>query len=650
MSNALYPRLALTNIFKNKTTYFPYMLTSIVCVMTSYSVTFIASNEGLPELPGGAVVLTLFFLATLVVDSFSFLLIFYTNSFLIKRRKKELGLYCVLGMEKRHVALVLLCEIFFTALICIALGLLFGVLFSRLMFLVLLYLLKYETPFAFSISVPGVVSTVILFLCIYGMTLVYDLRSLRMAKPVELLHGGEKGEKEPKASWLLTVIGLAALGGGYFIAIHFKNPIQALLLFFVAVMLVILGTFCLFTSGSIAFLKALRRSKRFYYQPNNFISVSGMMYRMKQNASGLASICILSTMVLVTVSSTVCLYAGRTDMLHSMFPREISVALFREDADTAAAQIDAALDQGLADMGLTAANRTACHSLTINVNEKDGVYKDFTNDVNDYCFSLVPESDYNRIEGVEPVSLAPNETVVYLISDFGAQDTINLGGNILRITRVLDRNVFSNVGTYDGAHGGVLVVSDEQVRPLYAALGGNPDEAFSYGAGFDVPGATPEQCAQLANRIREFTPRNVTCRSAVAQEWDSMYGCFMFLGIFFGVLFLMATVLIIYYKQISEGYEDHDRFVIMQQVGMSRREVRGAISRQILLMFFLPLGTAALHMTFAFPIIRNILLVFSLNNVGLFLACTLATFLVFAIVYILVYRVTAHAYYKLTNA
>lgn len=656
MRNALYPKLALTNLFKNKSTYFPYMLTSVVCIMTSYSVTFIATNEGLPQVPGGPIALTLFFLGTLVVDIFSILVMFYTNSFLIKRRKKELGLYCVLGMEKRHVALVLLCELFFTAVICLALGLLFGILFARLMFLALLYLLDFTTPFTFTISVPCVVSTVVFFLCIYGATLLYDLRSVRTANPVELLHSGQKGEKEPKASWLLTLIGLIALGGGYFIAVYFQNPSQALLLFFVAVLLVIVGTFCLFTSGSIALLKLLRRSRRFYYQPNNFISVSGMMYRMKQNASGLAAICILSTMVLVTVSSTLCLYAGRTDMLYSLFPREISTSLFIGGDTEKIGQIDQAFAQALSEQGLTAENRTACRSLNANVLCEDGVYGNPADaaELRDTAVSLVGLSDYNAVEGVTPTALAPDEAIFYPVGDIPVPETVNLGGSVVRVAAVMEKAVFCDVGTYDGAQGFVLVVPDERLAPLYSALTGVPEQgitdSFYYAVGFDVPGATPQQCAALAHRISELFPeRTIRCRSAIGIEWDGMYGCFFFLGVFLGSLFLMATVLIIYYKQISEGYDDHDRFVVMQQVGLSKKEVKRAISKQILLVFFLPLGAAALHMAFAFPIIRNILRVFSLNNVGLFLACTGGTFLIFAVVYIVVYRVTARVYYRLVE-
>ena len=598
MANALYPKLALTNLGKNKSTYFPYMLTSIVCIMTYYIMQSIAMNEGLMEVPGAAIAMTIFFLGTGIIAVFCIALMFYTNSFLIKRRKKELGLYCVLGMEKRHVALVLFFETLFTAIACLALGLVFGVLFSKLLFMALLYLLDFATPLAFSVSVPSLVTTVVLFACIYGATLLYNMVHIRLANPVELLHGGQKGEKEPKTSWLLTFVGLAALAGGYFIAVYFKSPLNALLLFFVAVFLVILGTFCLFTAGSIALLKALRRRRNFYYRPNNFIAVSGMMYRMKQNAAGLAAICILSTMVLVTISTTVSLYMGRNDMVTSMYPREIcSNSTAAENAPA----VQDAFAQSTRALGLEIKNPIAGRSRSLNVISVDGSYEDAPASVSSgevVAVSLVPLSDYNSTA----------------------------------IT------------------GLILVVPDEEATSLYRAMGGT-QEQFAYSAAFDVD-ATPEQIAALQEDL--WTRLNGICgiyaRSELYTEWNAMYGSFLFLGIFLGCLFLMATVLIIYYKQISEGYEDHDRFRIMQQVGMSRKEVKRAINKQILLVFFLPLLMAALHMVFAFEIICNMLLVFGMVNRLLFFGCTAVTFLIFAAAYVVVYRITARTYYRLVEA
>lgn len=644
MANALYPKLALTNLGKNKSTYFPYMLTSIVCIMTYYIMQSIAMNEGLMEVPGAAIAMTIFFLGTGIIAVFCIALMFYTNSFLIKRRKKELGLYCVLGMEKRHVALVLFFETLFTAIACLALGLVFGVLFSKL-----LYLLDFATPLAFSVSVPSLVTTVVLFACIYGATLLYNMVHIRLANPVELLHGGQKGEKEPKTSWLLTFVGLAALAGGYFIAVYFKSPLNALLLFFVAVFLVILGTFCLFTAGSIALLKALRRRRNFYYRPNNFIAVSGMMYRMKQNAAGLAAICILSTMVLVTISTTVSLYMGRNDMVTSMYPREIcSNSTAAENAPA----VQDAFAQSTRALGLEIKNPIAGRSRSLNVISVDGSYEDAPASVSSgevVAVSLVPLSDYNSTFGTN-FQLASGEALAYPTGNFVLSDTVTLGGQAVHIAQRLDESPYIGSGNYTAITGLILVVPDEEATSLYRAMGGT-QEQFAYSAAFDVD-ATPEQIAALQEDL--WTRLNGICgiyaRSELYTEWNAMYGSFLFLGIFLGCLFLMATVLIIYYKQISEGYEDHDRFRIMQQVGMSRKEVKRAINKQILLVFFLPLLMAALHMVFAFEIICNMLLVFGMVNRLLFFGCTAVTFLIFAAAYVVVYRITARTYYRLVEA
>ena len=323
MKSMLYPKLAWQNLKNNRTTYFPYLLTCSVSVAMYYIMQSIAMNEGLLQVPGAAIALTIFFLGTVVVGVFCVALVFWTNSFLIKRRKKELGLYCVLGMERKHIAAMLLWETLYTAAICLVLGLGAGMLLSKLLFLGLLYMMDISTPIAFGIEPVAMLVTSVLFGIIFLCTLAYNLHHVRLAKPVELLRGGNVGEKEPRASWLLVVVGVLSLGWGYYIAVTVNEPLNALLLFFAAVLCVILGTFCLFTAGSIAFLKWLRRRKNFYYQPGHFISVSGMMYRMKQNAAGLAAICILFTMVLVTVSTTVCLYTGQSDMLRSLYPTDI---------------------------------------------------------------------------------------------------------------------------------------------------------------------------------------------------------------------------------------------------------------------------------------------------------------------------------------
>ena len=645
MANALYPKLALTNLGKNKSTYFPYMLTSIVCIMTYYIMQSIAMNEGLMEVPGAAIAMTIFFLGTGIIAVFCIALMFYTNSFLIKRRKKELGLYCVLGMEKRHVALVF--ETLFTAIACLALGLVFGVLFSKLLFMALLYLLDFATPLAFSVSVPSLVTTVVLFACIYGATLLYNMVHIRLANPVELLHGGQKGEKEPKTSWLLTFVGLAALAGGYFIAVYFKSPLNALLLFFVAVFLVILGTFCLFTAGSIALLKALRRRRNFYYRPNNFIAVSGMMYRMKQNAVGLANICILACMVLVTVSGTLCLYLGAEKSLDGKYPDDILVTQTLKDDTDPAATLDL-VQRTVADAGRQMADlryetsasfhaRYSGNTLLTDMSQS-GLLTEIT---------VLTAEEYSRLTG-ETVALGENQVLAYADGDFQLPETFFYEYEEAPI------QVKARLDSFPA--GDSAIVTNEVMLGLVAdgALAEhlmNTDLARrTFRIHLNTDGADSEKlaCAKAVLAVSDGR-YGVASRQEMAEEFYAMYGGFLFLGIFLGLLFLMATVLIIYYKQVSEGYEDQRRYQIMQQVGMSRREVGASIRGQILLVFFLPLLTAGLHILAAFPMLCRILELFGLHEVGMFALCTAGTLAVFAAVYALVYGLTARTYERIVG-
>lgn len=652
-----YPKLALNNLRKNKDTYWPYMLTSIVCIATYYIMQSIAMNRGLLQVSGGAVAVSIFFLGTVVIAIFCVALLFYTNSFLIKRRKKELGLYCVLGLEKHHVALVLFFETLFSALFCLILGLIFGILFSKALFLALLYVLDFSTPIAFTISIPSLITTLVLFLLLYAVLFLYNATHVQRARPVELLRSTQTGEREPRASWLLTLLGLICLGIGYFIAVTVKEPLNALLVFFGAVLLVIAGTFCLFTSGSIALLKLLRRNKTYYYQPRHFISVSGLMYRMKQNAAGLASICILSTMVLVTISTTVCLYIGRDSMISSLNPTSISGRVTLLDDRTPEqlnTEIDAALEQdGIRPDVLEQrflwryADFYALRDKNVFINAPDDTKQQ------PVLVSLIPLEDYNAMTG-QQLTLDASEALLFTNDASFSGNTAQIGSETLHILQQLDvlgpyqSNQVSTVQlSYE------FVVSDfTQLQQIYrSATGQNAElEMCVY---LDTQDDSALQKA-IASALFEHTPPetiySINARATVTESWNSMYGSFLFLGLFLGSLFLMATVLIIYYKQISEGFDDHDRFSILQKVGMSKKEVRATINKQILLVFFLPLAMAFVHMAFAYNVICNILVIFGMTDRLLFLVCCLVTFFIFSLLYLFVYRMTAHTYYRLVEA
>ena len=652
MKSMLYPKLAWQNLKNNRTTYFPYLLTCSVSVAMYYIMQSIAMNEGLLQVPGAAIALTIFFLGTVVVGVFCVALVFWTNSFLIKRRKKELGLYCVLGMERKHIAAMLLWETLYTAAICLVLGLGTGMLLSKLLFLGLLYMMDISTTIAFGLEPVAMLVTSVLFGIIFLCTLAYNLHHVRLAKPVELLRGGNVGEKEPRASWLLVVVGVLSLGWGYYIAVTVNEPLNALLLFFAAVLCVILGTFCLFTAGSIAFLKWLRRRKNFYYQPGHFISVSGMMYRMKQNAAGLAAICILFTMVLVTVSTTVCLYTGQSDMLRSLYPTDIRGSVTLEggqNLEDVYQAVESAVQQSGSRVEQQFAWR-ACSSGNAVSMDENGVIRANSASLN--TVQLIGVEDYNRAFGTHE-TLAENEALFKSTDGGPMPQTVTFAGQTLAVRPMegLPEEVeqfYSTYGTY------FLVVSSyEQAASLMQAFTGSEAGAPVVNLFLDVSGSPAQQqraCQSLITNTPEGMPFNVNSRAASNEGWYGLYGSFLFLGLYLGIMFMMATVLIIYYKQISEGYDDHDRFVILQNVGMSKQEVKSTINKQILLVFFLPLLMAAVHMLFAFNIVANILMVFSMMNRGLFAVCCLCIFAVFSLVYLLVYKLTSRSYYRLVRA
>lgn len=670
MNSMFYPKLACTNLRKNAKTYFPYILSSICTIMTFYSMLFIANNPGLSEMPGSTVLPVFCQLGAIVIGIFATILLFYTNSFLIKRRKKELGLYCILGMEKRHIAKVLFFEVLITAVVSIVLGLAAGILISKLLYLLLLNIMNTTIQLTFAISTSSIITTVILFLCIFFLTLLSNLWQIKLANPINLLRGGQQGEKEPKTKWITAIIGFVMLGIGYGIAITVTSPIDALGLFFVAVLAVIIGTYCLFTAGSIAALKLLKKNKRFYYKPNNFISISGMIYRMKQNAAGLANICILSTMVLVTVSTTVSLYVGQEDILNQQYPRDFIVLLSNQVdengnvIDTIESQqqrFDELASESFAQYNVQAEDELSYTYVDFTAKREGDTFTptDMTAE-EDYAFlSLITIDDYNRLQGTND-TLKSNEAYVFFnVKPYG-ESTIQMGNMEFNVTKDLNELVIEKRTDVVYSYHYIVVVKD--MNTIYNII-----DAFYSGestaelkstlpvrsVGLNIAGgdeAVLHAANNLYDKVRSEIP-GVRCSSTptIRQEWYAMYGGFLFLGLFLGSLFLMATVLIIYYKQISEGYDDHDRFEIMQKVGMSKKEVKKTIHKQIMVIFFLPLVMAVIHVSVAFNVIKRLLFIFGLTDVGLFGICTAVTVLVFALVYVIVYALTAKAYYGIVE-
>lgn len=662
-----YSRMARQGIQKNAKYYIPYFLTCIGASAMFYIMLYLNGNQAMQEMPGGSIVQTVLFLGALIIAIFSMLVLAYTNSFLMKRREKELGLYNVLGMEKRHIGRVMLWETIYTAILGIAGGLLAGILLSKLFLVILCRLLRFGIPFGFEVSFFAVGSTAAIFCVIFLLNLLTNLRRVGRAKPVELLRSGNVGEREPKSRWLLNILGLLTLGGGYAIAIIVESPIDALGLFFVAVLLVIIGTYCLFTSGSIAILKLLRRNKKYYYQTRHFTAVSGMLHRMKRNAAGLASICILSTMVLVTVSSTLCLYLGEEDVLDRRYPNDISL-VFRDPGTEAEDNVLEDIEHIAASAGLKAQSITVekIMELSLRLEEnrliRDEQSRNYSLDDDEVFIAyFMRDTDYNAKTG-NSVHLSPGQALIQAKSfaDTLPQE-LEVMGLALSTQPVDDFPLDGEVSAYV-ARMICFVVCEEDLYALSdaaAAIYDNNVSLLTMRIGFDLDAPAQTQsdlCDELYSHVGDnsdgrysFASFYAECRADNEGEFYAMYGGFFFLGIFLGFLFLMATVLIIYYKQVSEGYEDAERFKIMQQVGMSRHEVKTSIHSQILTVFFLPLLMAGVHILFAFKMITRLLTIFSLYNVGLFALCCLGVFLVFAAIYALIYALTARAYYKIVR-
>lgn len=672
MNNFFYARLAANNIKKNKQIYIPYIITCIITISFYYIMKSLSLNEGINDLWGGATVSYTLGLGCKVVMIFAAVFLFYTNSFLMKRREKEFGLFHVLGMEKKHLMKVVGLETIYIGIVSLAIGFLFGMALDKVMFLVLLRLLDTEIPLGFYISKEAILSTIVLFGVIFALIFLNAVRRLQSSKPVELLKGENVGEKEPKAKWFLALLGALCLGAGYYLAVTVKNPLEALTVFFVAVILVILGTYLLFTAGSIALLKLLRSNKRYYYRTKHFIGVSGMLYRMKQNAVGLANICILSTMVLVMVSSTTSLVIGMKDVITARYPNEYNVYLSDEAYDetnqakmeSAAANVKSMVSEVLAGFGLEATESQGYRYLDFAVNEKDGNYS-ITQEMNyweldNLCeMAFLSLDDYNAMAG-ENVELNDNEVMVYCGRDDIESDTVLLDGYEFQVVKRLDQfvgngEIASNiVNTYF-----FIVNSPEIIDSMYLwqkeIYGENCSNIrYYYGVEADGEEETLKQAyEEINNRLGTLDLGGVTgyadCRAQSRNSFYGLYGGLFFIGIFLGLLFTVAAILMIYYKQITEGYYDRDRYIIMQNVGMSQKDVKESIHSQILTVFFLPLLTAGVHIIFAYPVIEKILACLNLMNTRLYVYCTVGCFIVFSLLYILVYTWTAKVYYSIVR-
>ena len=537
-------------------------------------------------------------------------------------------------------------ETILTAGISILGGLVFGIIFGKLMYLLLLKILHNSVDMQFSVNGTAIVQTVILFAGIFLLTYLYNILQIQLVNPVELLHGGNQGEKEPKSRWLLVIVGVVALGNGYWIALTTEAPLEALLKFFVAVVCVIIGTYALFIAGSIVVLKILRKNKAYYYNPKHFTSVSGMIYRMKQNGAGLANICVLSTMVLVMVSTTVSLYAGMEDILDSRFPRDVSIVCNEADTNNEET-LQRLIKEQCEKAGVKITDRVRYRYGSMNAvlkgNNLEKV-EQYYPDNHFYYVEMITQEEYNRIEK-QNVSLKEQEILTYTTNGKCGKKQINIAGQNYQVKKELSEMTSQPKSTAEMYKTLYIVFANaEQIERI---------ESFSYADKFNLKGDDGKQkeaLEQIQNEFYEkFPDGTMESRMLSRSSFYELYGGLFFIGIYLGSMFIMATVLIIYYKQISEGYDDRERYQIMQKVGMSKKEVKRSIRSQVLSVFFLPLVVAVIHVAVSFKVMTKILGVLNLTNVSLFAVCTIITIAVFAVFYIIVYSITAKEYYRIVN-
>ena len=668
----------------NRRFYLPYILTVIGTAAAFYIMAAIVSDPGSKELAAGTsngpMYVSMFMtLGMFVLGLFSCIFLLYTNSFLMKRRQKELGLYSVLGMSKTNIAGIMVFEALYIALIGIGGGLAVGILLTKLVSLALFRLMRLPVPFGFSVQPIAIIIVVLFFAGLILLTLLANLAKVGRSRPVELLRGGNVGEKEPKANWFLTIVGVLFLGAGYAVAMLVDNPGMAVAVYFLAVFAVIIGTYCLFTSVSIAVLKALRRNKRYYYKAKHFISVSGMLYRMKRNAVGLANICILCTMVMVMVSGTLSLYLGSEEQVNVYCPADVVVettyyASSTEDhvynEETGEETIEYHTPYDAAAMDAWFEDYFAGHKLTPSAAKAVEYYSFTAVDSEDHVslVTAVTAVTYAQLTGEAAPELAPGEALAHVPSGYKFGDGLNFldkDGNTLSIQFVGEAQLSSaqvelNMAILSQSEDDDIVLVVPDTAALLELVAGQENGSYVWRGQYDFDASDEALAAMVDDYFAAssegdgvdagyYDVLRIDLRSETERDVYGLSGGFLFLGVFLGIVFLMATVLIIYYKQVSEGYEDNARFEIMRKVGLSEREARRAIRSQILTVFFMPILVAAIHIAFDFNLVVLLLRLFSLTNVKLTALCTLGTLLVFCAVYAVVYALTARSYYKIVR-
>ena len=687
MNKGFYLKMAWGNIRKNRNIYLPYLLAASVMTALFYIQGSLCDMVDISGMKGKRMMSSLLGISTPITGIFSLVILFYVNSFVMKQRKKEFGLYNVLGMEKRHLVRLMSVEILLVAVFSLVFGISGGALFSQLFFLIFYKMIRMEADLTMVIPRGAVTETLTLFGILFCLVLLYDIVAVIRTRPVELLKSESQGEREPKVHGLAALIGVAALTGGYVIAQKVESPMEAMLWFFAAALLVIIGTYGLFMAGNIALLKWMKKRECFYYRPSSFISVSGMLYRMKQNAAGLAGICILSTMVMVTIGASLCIFSGVGEGVRQEYPREYFLQMhYSEDLKPETYQdttsdVKKLVEAQMEENGSRVENMlsyTRCNM--VYRKGKDGYEAEMGDlaDTNDYknlvYVQYLLREDYEANTG-KKIEI-PDDVAAFYESEEGLipGETLLFGDYSIKGKRLEEPVETAVASRYSGIKKRVQVLLPgiEEMEKLTESLGKTFETYYGLEEGegpgamyflgwnwyFDISGKQ-EPAEEFLEKLRSSWETEKASEWAYISTFQNRteeeeylfqeYGTILFIGFFLGLIFLLATVLIIYYKQVTEGYDDRKRFVIMQDIGLSQAEVKKTIRTQVLLVFFLPLGAAGLHMAMAFKVLVKMMALFSAYNIKLFSLCIGLTVAVFALVYFLVYTITARIYYKIVS-
>ena len=674
MKKALYARLAWTGMVKNKRLYLPYLLSCGGMVLMFYILMGLSGSPVLENMAGGGSSAIILRLGTVVIAVFALLFLFYTHAFLVRRREREFGLYNILGMGKGNIARVLLWETVITYGLTTGTGLLLGVVLYKLAELGMVRLLQVQVTYTLSVSVSSLLATAALFAIIHVLILLDGLRRLRGVSAIALLRSENMGEKPPRAKWVLTAAGTVLLAGAYALAVSIREPLAALLWFFTAVIMVILATYMLFISGSVTLCRSLQRNKRYYYQPQHFVSVSSMAYRMKRNGAGLASVCILATMVLVMISSTTCLYFGQEKAVGSRYPHDLAVTVYGGEHlldEAEVAGLREGVESTIFNFGGKVSNVAEYREVSISGLLDGGDIRidstgaSVTDSTHAIQIHLLPLEDYNAATG-QSLTLGDGQVYVAALRTEFNSDTLSIDGGMVRHVMKREIPMLGGPAVADITPSLMVVVPDfERFVPklqsyLEDKYGWYPGAYWNYGFDTDLPenqqadidGVTPN----LENALNRYLSGvssdwsvgiSVESKAGNQADFYGTYGGLFFLGIMLSIVFIFAAAAIIYYKQLSEGYEDQSRFDIMQKVGMTKGDIRRSINSQLLTVFSLPLVMAGLHLCFAFPFIHKLLLLFNLDDRGLLVGTTAVSFLVFAVLYAVVYKLTGNAYYHI---